>query len=111
MVLEHCLRNTGKKPISTSVYEHNFYMLDHRPAGPSYIVLFPCEIHPQADLHGMAEARGKDFTYLKELQVSQSVATDWLTCNSFRYVKSLPRASAIPCRSACGWISQGKSTM
>jgi hypothetical protein len=75
MVLEHCLRNTGKKPISTSVYEHNFYMLDHRPAGPSYIVRFPFEIHPQADLHGMAEARGKDFTYLKELQVGQSVAT------------------------------------
>ena len=75
MVLEHSLRNTGKKPISTSVYEHNFYMLDHRPAGPSYIVRFPFEIHPQADLHGMAEARGKDFTYLKELQVGQSVAT------------------------------------
>src|ERR1039457_1813766 len=75
MVLEHSLRNTGKKPISTSVYEHNFYMLDHRPAGPSYIVRFPFEIHAQANLHGMAEARGKDFTYLKELQVGQSVAT------------------------------------
>jgi hypothetical protein len=75
MVLEHSLRNTGKKPISTSVYEHNFYMLDHQPVGPSYIVRFPFEVHPQADLHGMAEARGKDFIYLKELPVGQSVAT------------------------------------
>jgi hypothetical protein len=75
MMLEHTLRNTGKKAISTSVYEHNFYMLDHQPAGPGYIVRFPFEVHPQADLRGMAEARGKDFVYLKELPAGQSVAT------------------------------------
>src|ERR1017187_3259485 len=65
MVLEHSLRNTGKKPISTSVYEHNFYMLDHQPAGPDYTVRFPFEVHAQANLHGAAEARGKEF-YLPE---------------------------------------------
>jgi len=59
MVLEHSLRNTGKKPISTSVYEHNFYMLDHQPAGPDYSVRFPFEVRPQADLRGLAEARAK----------------------------------------------------
>jgi hypothetical protein len=75
MVLEHCLRNTGKKAIATSVYEHNFYMLDHQPAGPAYSVRFPFAVHPQADLHGLAEARGKDFTYLKELLEGQSVYT------------------------------------
>jgi hypothetical protein len=75
MVLEHSLRNTGKKPISTSVYEHNFYMLDHQPTGPDYIVRFPFKIHPEADLRGAAEARGTDFTYLKELQEGQSVST------------------------------------
>jgi hypothetical protein len=75
MVLEHKLRNTGKKPITTSVYEHNFYMLDHQPAGPEYTVRFPFPVHPLADLHGAAEARGKEFTYLKELQEGQSVFT------------------------------------
>jgi hypothetical protein len=75
MALEHSLRNTGSKPISTSVYEHNFYMLDHQPAGPAYTVRFPFEIHPRADLGGLAEARGNDFTYLKELQEGQSVFT------------------------------------
>jgi hypothetical protein len=75
LMLEHSLRNTGKKPISTSVYEHNFYMLDHQPAGPDYGVRFPFDVHPLADLHGMAEARGKEFTYLKELQDGQSVFT------------------------------------
>ena len=75
MILEHSLTNTGHKPIASSVYEHNFYMLDHQPAGPDYTVRFPFDVHPQADLHAMAEARGADFTYLKELQDRQSVYT------------------------------------
>ena len=75
LVLEHSLRNTGKKAIATSVYEHNFYMLDHQPVGPDYSVRFPFEIHTLADLHGVAEARGKDFIYLKELPEGQSAAT------------------------------------
>ena len=75
MVLEHSLKNTGRKPIASSVYEHNFYMLDHQPAGPDYSVRFPFDVHPQADLQGAAEARGKEFTYLKELQPKQSVYT------------------------------------
>ena len=75
MVLEHRLRNTGKKTITTSVYEHNFYMLDQQPAGPDYTIRFPFAVHPQADLAGAAEARGNDFTYLKEVQTGQSVYT------------------------------------
>jgi len=73
LMLEHRLWNTGKKPISTSVYEHNFYMLDHQPAGPDYRVRFPFDVHPLADLHGVAEARGKELTFLKELPDGQSV--------------------------------------
>lgn len=75
MVLEHTLRNTGRKAISTSVYEHNFYMLDHLPAGPEYSVRFPFAVHPQADLHGAAEARGKEFTYLRDLPEGQYIFT------------------------------------
>jgi hypothetical protein len=75
MVLEHSLKNTGKKTISSSVYEHNFYMLDQQPAGPEYSVQFPFNAHAQADLHGLAETRGKELAYLKELQDKQSVYT------------------------------------
>jgi len=75
MVLEHSLKNTGRKLIASTVYEHNFYMLDHQPAGPDFRVLFPFELHTEADLHGLAEARGKEFLYLKELQDRQSAAT------------------------------------
>ena len=76
MTLEHSLRNTGRKMIETSVYEHNFYMLDHQPAGPDYSVRFPFDVHPKADLHGAAAAQGKQFTYLRELQHGQSVFTE-----------------------------------
>ncbi len=78
MVIEHNLRNTGRKIITTSVYEHNFYMLDHLPAGPDYSVRFPFDVHPESDLKGAAEVRGKEFTYLKELQDRQSVST-WMS--------------------------------
>jgi hypothetical protein len=73
LVLEHSLRNTGKKTIVSSVYEHNFYMLDNQPAGPGYSVLFNFDVQPRANLRGAAEARGKEFTYLQELQGRQSV--------------------------------------
>ena len=75
LVLEHSLKNTGVKAIETSVYEHNFYMIDNKPAGPDYIVRFPFDVRATADLKGMAETRGKEFTYLKELTKGPSVYT------------------------------------
>src|SRR5260370_9859622 len=75
LVLVHSLKNTGTKIIESSVYEHNFYVIDGKPAGPDFTVKFPFEVHATADLKGMAEARGSQFTYLKELQKGQSVYT------------------------------------
>lgn len=75
LVLEHSLKNTGTKVIETSVYEHNFYMIDGKPAGPDYSVKFPFEVRAVADLKGMAETRGKEFTYTKELPKGPSVYT------------------------------------
>jgi hypothetical protein len=76
LVLEHSLRNTGKKTIETSVYEHNFFMLDGQPAGPDTVVHFPFDLKISGDLRGLAELRGKDFVYLKELQKGQTAAGD-----------------------------------
>jgi len=33
MVLEHSLKNTGSRPIRTTVYNHNFLVLDNQPPG------------------------------------------------------------------------------
>ena len=76
MVLEHSLKNTGRKIIETSVYEHNFYMIDNQPTGPDYVVKFPWDVRAKADLKGAAETRGKEFRYLRELPKGPSVATD-----------------------------------
>jgi hypothetical protein len=76
LILDHTLRNTGKKVIESSVYEHNFYMLDGQPSGPEVSVRFPFEVHAAADLHGMAETRGKELVYLKELPAGPSVYSE-----------------------------------
>jgi hypothetical protein len=76
MLLEHSLKNTGRKAIESSVYEHNFYMIDNQPAGPEYVVKFPWDVHAKADLKGAAEVRGKELAYLQELPKGQSVYTE-----------------------------------
>jgi len=76
MTLEHSLKNTGHKTIETSVYEHNFYVIDGKPAGPEFTVKFPFAVRAARDLNGLAEARGNEFTYLKELPKGPSVYTE-----------------------------------
>jgi len=41
LVLVHTLKNTGRKSIETSVYDHNFFMIDNMPTGPAFRVSFP----------------------------------------------------------------------
>ena len=70
-MLEHSLRNTGAKPIETSVYEHNFYVIDGQPAGPDFTVKFPFAPRAVADLCNAAlegrwdEARRLHMQYFK----------------------------------------------
>jgi hypothetical protein len=59
-VLERWLENTGRKSIATSVYEHNFYMLDRRPTGPDYVVRFVFDARAALPLNGLAEMCGKE---------------------------------------------------
>lgn len=76
MVLEHRLRNTGRKAIESDVYEHNFYTLDKQPTGPNVVVRFPFDVHATVGFKGLAETRGKELVYLKELQPRQSAQSD-----------------------------------
>ena len=75
LVLGHHLKNTGRKTIATSVYNHDFFMLDKQPTGPDVVVRFPFEPRATTALVG-AEIRGKDFVYLKELEPRQTVQTE-----------------------------------
>jgi hypothetical protein len=75
LVLEHTLKNTGRKVIETSVYDHNFFMLDAQPSSPDFVLKFPFDLHATEDLKGLAEIRGKELVFLKELQRDQYVYT------------------------------------
>jgi hypothetical protein len=68
LIIEHSLKNAGRKVIDTSVYNHDFYMIDNQPAGPSYRVAFAFTPQPKNDLKDLIEIRGKDFAYKRELK-------------------------------------------
>jgi hypothetical protein len=76
LVLEHRLKNTGRKAIATNVYEHNFYVLDGELTGPDYVVRFPFVPRAARPLNGLAEIRGKEVTFLKPFEPKQSVYTE-----------------------------------
>jgi hypothetical protein len=76
MVLEHTLKNTGKKAIASSVYNHNFLALDQKPAGPGYSIAFPFDIQTKNPETGdLAEVRGKQIVYKKALTGTDRVMT------------------------------------
>ena len=60
----------------TSVYNHDFFMLDNQPTGPNIVVRFPFAPRATSDLKSLAEIRGRDFFYLKEFESRQTLQTD-----------------------------------
>ncbi|MFB3827001.1 MAG: hypothetical protein ACE15B_09535 [Bryobacteraceae bacterium] len=76
LVIEHSLRNTGKKPLESPQYNHNFFTIDRQPAGPAFKLIFPFEPKPAADLKGVMETRGREFTYLRPLKPGESAYTE-----------------------------------
>jgi hypothetical protein len=76
LILEHHLKNTGRKSIATSVYEHNFFMLDGKPSGPDLVVRFAFEPHASRPLNGLVEIRGQELHYLQEMPLDQSIYTE-----------------------------------
>ena len=61
-MLEHRLKNTGRKPIA-SVYNHNFFTLDRQPTGPDIVVRFPFDLRAARALNGLAEVRGRSSSF------------------------------------------------
>jgi len=76
LVIDHSLKNTGKKEIDTSVYDHNFFVIDGMPTGPDSSVTFPFELHAERELKGVAETRGGTVRYNRELAKGESVFTE-----------------------------------
>jgi hypothetical protein len=77
LVIEHRLENTGRKPIATSVYDHNFFTLDGQTTGPDAVVQFT-SFEPKAarPLNGLAETRGREIRFLKTFESKETVFTE-----------------------------------
>jgi hypothetical protein len=76
MVLEHSLKNTGRRTIRSRVYNHNFLVLDHQPPGPDFTIEVPFKIqstHPPDP--NVAAIRGNQVVYLKALEKEEVMQT------------------------------------
>ena len=85
MTLQHSLKNTGRKPIATSVYNHNFFVIDQEPTGPNIKMSFPFDIKVEdkgdGTLRGfgtIAEIRGKSIIYNREVNKGEYVFSNGL---------------------------------
>jgi hypothetical protein len=76
LALEHSLRNTGRKRIQTSVYNHDFFMLDGLPTSPDVVVRFPFEPRAKSSFGALAAIRGRELVYLKELEGRETVFSE-----------------------------------
>ena len=76
MVMEHSLKNTGSRTIESSVYNHNFVVLDNQAPGPDFTITLPFQIQtPQPPDKDLAAIRGNQIVYLKTLQKQDRVET------------------------------------
>ena len=75
MRMEHRLTNTGREPIATSVYNHNFLVLDHASPGPEFELTFPFAVTSDRPPDAAAAAiRGNKAVYLKRLENQERVS-------------------------------------
>lgn len=75
--LVHSLRNTGRKPIRTSVYNHNFLFLDRQPPGPGVTLTFPFPVTPRdPTAESLARWEGKQVTFRRTLTGRDRVYLD-----------------------------------
>ena len=66
MVLEHTLRNTGKRPIETSVYDHNFAVMDKQAPGPDLAIKLGFQVDPVQPMDSkLVEFRGNEIAFTR----------------------------------------------
>jgi hypothetical protein len=77
LVLDHTLRNTGKRVIETSVYNHNFLFLDRQPPGPDYSLTVPFQLDTsKLPANSLAEVRGNHISFSRTLTGEERVYLD-----------------------------------
>lgn len=75
LVIEHSLRNTGKLPIETVQYNHNFLTLDGAATGPDFVIGVPFAIQsPKPPDPAVAEIRGNEVHYTRTIEGENRVS-------------------------------------
>lgn len=68
MRIEHSLTNTGNKPIRSTVYNHNFFVLDKQGPSEGLTITVPFQMEtPRPPTAGLLEVRGNQLVYTKTL--------------------------------------------
>ncbi|MEK6478450.1 hypothetical protein WJR50_12980 [Catalinimonas sp. 4WD22] len=76
LLLEHRLKNTGRLPLETSVYNHNFFTIDDEPTGPNIVTKFPYPISAEGRGFGeLIRVEGNKLIYTQKLQKGENVYT------------------------------------
>jgi hypothetical protein len=85
MILQHSLKNTGIKPISTTVYNHNFFVIDKEPTGPNMKMSFPFDVKAEDRGNGslkgfgtIANIQDKSIIYNRALNKGEQVYSSGL---------------------------------
>jgi hypothetical protein len=74
LVLIHSLKNTGTKTIESSVYCHNFFVMDNQPVGPAYSITVPWDISGTGEGIGeLAEIKAKQILFLRTVNNGENV--------------------------------------
>jgi hypothetical protein len=76
MLIEHTLKNTGTRRIRSSVYDHNFLVLDKQPPSPAFTITFPFGVtmYPPPDKE-LAKVLKNQILYGRTLSGEDSIDT------------------------------------
>jgi hypothetical protein len=70
MVLTQRLESTGKNPLDSQMYNHNFFVLDGQPSGPDVEVRFPFVLEPFNVRGDAVQLTGNKINYVKPVEGS-----------------------------------------
>ena len=73
MVLSHTFKNTGKKTIETTVYDHNFFMLDSQSTQAGFVITLPFNINTAGGNEDLAIVDKNQIIFKKKLANNEHV--------------------------------------
>ncbi|SOE24113.1 hypothetical protein SAMN06298216_4480 [Spirosomataceae bacterium TFI 002] len=82
LIISHSLKNTGTKTIKSSVYNHNFFIIDNEPTNANIKTSFVFDVKPGGTTKGfdtIAKIENKAITFNRALASSESVFSNDVT--------------------------------